>query len=421
MKRVPLNILLFLVPLFLLSAINLLGPQGGDLSGLEQRRLKSLPPLTGASVVSGAYFKAFDEYFADRFIFRDRLIRWGATLNQLRGFAGQDGAKLVVTTGDNGFQGNQPTEASPSAQPDPPPEEQGEGLDSRSAILVVNNRGMELFTYAPASTERYAEAINRFQAGLSGDVQSYVLLAPTQIEFHNTTAKYKDLTSPQRPAIQAVYDRLDTAITSVDAYQAIAAHTDQYLYFRTDHHWTALGAYYAYTAFIQAAGDQPVPLEKFTTEEVPGFLGTTYSRTLSPRLAQVPDTVHLYRPEVEYQYDIFWTPEQPARAQLFNMAQAEAKGKYGIFLGGDVPLGRISTSLKNGRKIAVIKDSYANAFVPFLVNHYEEIYVIDPRQFPHNIHTFIREQGIDEVLFLNYILVTSFDGYAPLVEAMMDR
>ncbi len=416
MKRIPLNILLFLIPLFLLGALNLALPKGEAVSAVEQRRLKELPPLTLTNITSGAYFKAFDEFFADRFIFRDRFIRWGSSLDQLRGFTGQDGAELIVTHGDDGFQGYQPAQG----QPDQAPPAPGEGLDSRSAILVVNDRGMELYNYAPASTERYAAAINRFQTGLPDGVKTYVLLAPTQIAFHNNP-RYAELTSDQADGIQAVYDLLDPGITPVDAYQPIAAHTDQYLYFRTDHHWTALGAYYAYTGFMQTTGDRPVDLAEFTVEEVPGFLGTTYSRTLNPRLEKVPDTVQIYRPKAEYQYDIFWSPGQPARSELFNMTHAQAKGKYGIFLGGDVPLGRITTGLQNGRRIAVIKDSYANAFIPFLVNHYEVIYVIDPRQFPESIHSFVKEQRINEVLFLNYILVTSFDGYAPLLEAMMDR
>ncbi|MFZ5828427.1 MAG: DHHW family protein [Bacillota bacterium] len=438
MKRLDANIILFLGPLFLLTVMNLSNPQRPTVSEIEQRQLQPLPELTAKRLWSGEYFRSFEAYFADTFIFRDRFVALGRLVSSLRGVATQDGAELVVMQGDNGFQGYQDGEdgtgQAAATKPEQPPAAAGvnappqesaqgdtqEGLDSKSAILVLGERAMELYRFSAPASQRYADTINRFQAGLPEGVQTYVLLAPIQIEFHSNE-KYRALSSPQKEAIQAVYDRLNEGVMPVDAYTPIQQHIDQYLYFRTDHHWTALGAYYAYTAFIQATGNTPVSLDQFEVEQFGGFLGTTYARTLNKRLEKTPDTVFVYKPQVKYQYDIYWTPGQPARSDLFNLANAQSKGKYGLFLGGDVPLGRIRTEVKNGRKIAVIKDSYANAFIPYLVAHYEEVYVIDPRQFTQNIHAFIREESINEVLFLNYILVTSLDGYAPLLEAMMNR
>jgi hypothetical protein len=95
--------------------------------------------------------------------------------------------------------------------------------------------------------------------------------------------------------------------------------------------------------------------------------------------------------------------------------------KYGIFMGGDQPLAKITTNVKNGKKIAVIKDSYANAFIPFLLPHYEEIYVVDPRQYTHNFLDLVKKNGIQNVLILNYSFITENNGFADLMREMVTR
>ena len=103
------------------------------------------------------------------------------------------------------------------------------------------------------------------------------------------------------------------------------------------------------------------------------------------------------------------------------MELATSKNKYGIFLFGDVPLGKITTGTGNGRRIAVIKDSYANAFIPYLASHYEEIYVIDPREFHLPLHDFLRDQGVQEVLVLNYTIFAGDDGYLTMLERVIGK
>jgi len=298
-------------------------------------------------------------------------------------------------------------------------------VNTTNNVLVINDKAMEIHTFNAEASQNYAAFLNEFQERLASqgnggnshnNVTVYSLLAPTQIEFISQK-EYQSLSSPQKKTINYINGLLNEQVIPVDAYTALQQHTGEYLYFRSDHHWTALGAYYAYTAFMRTQGIEPVPLEQYTVEEIKPFLGSLYSTTLSAEIRDNPDTLYLYKPFTGHQYAVYYQKE-PVETPLLDLRHAENKNKYGIFLSGDVPWGVITTEVKNGRKLAVIKDSYANAFIPFLLPHYEEIYVIDPRQFQQEIFQFIQDKGIQQVLFLNYILVTNDHGFTDLLRQM---
>ncbi|MEA1961625.1 MAG: DHHW family protein [Bacillota bacterium] len=283
-------------------------------------------------------------------------------------------------------------------------------------MLVWENRAMEVHIYNPDACVAYADTINEFTSEVSEDVKVYSLFAPTQIEFlpNDIVKKYS---ASQKNSIDLVNENFNDEVITVDAYTELNKHADEYLYFRTDHHWTALGAYYAYSAFMQEMGEKAVPIDQYSTVQVDDFLGSTYTATSSEALVNHPDTMYLYPPFIDHEYYAYY--EGPIRMPLLDMSQAESEKKYGVFLSGDRPWGKIITSIKNGKKIAVIKDSYGNAFVPFLLPHYEEIYIIDPRQFKLNVFDFVRENGIQDVLFLNYALVTRYTGWSDLLNQIM--
>jgi hypothetical protein len=279
---------------------------------------------------------------------------------------------------------------------------------------------MEVHTYDAEAAGYYAQFINGFQEKLkSRRKKVYSLVVPTQIEFI-TNKSYKGLSSPQKATIDYVYKHLSEKITPVNAYDKLKQNSGKYIYFRSDHHWTALGAYYAYCAFMEAKGEKPVPLERYKKETISPYLGSLYSTTLAEKIKEHPDSIDLYKPFTKHKYEVHYTGG-PIETDLLDMGQAKNKNKYGIFLGGDHPWGKIATSVKNGKKILVVKDSYANAFVPFLLPHYQEIYIVDPRQFKLDIFEFIKKNDIDEVLFLNYVLVTDNKGFTDLLLDMCDK
>lgn len=454
MKKV--NLLLFLMPVFALFALNLLLPKGEEVSKLEKRTLRAFPSFSLSSLWSGQYFKEFDNYFADHFVFRDRLVQAGSEIKDWRGLTGEDRVSIVVQKGGNNmFQDlakSAPPDKAASVQQDAGAASKGTGTgaEAQSAApatspgtgagagaattsataaeaakdvqntdseryLVLKDRAMALFSYVPEYGQAYAEALRNFQKAIDPKIRVYNLLAPTAIEFVKE-AKYKTLSDSQKDAIGQIYKALGPNITPIDAHSALRKHTDEYIYFRTDHHWTALGAYYAYTAFMDRIGEKPVPLSQYEREEWDGYLGSAYSATLDVNLKKNPDTVSFYKPFVPHDYALHWVDEVGLKRNVVDRSYAEeGGGGYAVFLEGDSPWGAIETDNKNGKKLLVIKDSYANPFVPFLLPHFQTVYFIDPRHFTSHIFDFVKEKGVTDVLFLNNLAVTAYNGYTELL------
>ncbi len=266
--------------------------------------------------------------------------------------------------------------------------------------LILDDRSVHLFTYSAAAAELFADALNRFKAAADPGVNVYCLLAPTSAEFVESR-KYREMSDSQKAAFARVDGMLDPGIVRIDAYGALEKHRDDYLYFRTDHHWTALGAYYAYDRFMQAIDDEPVALEEYAAGVIEGFLGSDFKATSSEKLKANPDAISYYAPLREYVYTAYSTKDQPLDRRVVDPKYAgEEAGFYAVFLGGDFPWGKIETGNRNGKRIVVVKDSYANAFIPFLLPHFETVYYIDPRTFKGNLNDFAKEREITDVLFL---------------------
>ena len=176
---------------------------------------------------------------------------------------------------------------------------------------------------------------------------------------------------------------------------------------------------------MEAKGEEPVPLEKYETVRIDNFLGSTYAKTRDKSIEKNPDTIYAYLPFAEYKYEKHRYYES-SEADIIDMKYAETKlDKYLMFLSaGDATWAKISTENKNGKKLLVIKDSYGNSFVPFLLPHYEEIYVIDPRFYDFNTSEknaadFIESKGINEVLFVSYMEDVNYKEYMQSLEELI--
>jgi hypothetical protein len=413
-------------------------------SELENRALAPFPAFSLRTMASGAFFRQLENYAADHIGFRDPLVRTSQFISSLQGMKGSESAVIVSSNANNTGTG-EAVGASPSAQqapaptagpPSPGPLAASPQHDAGSAkpapdekgnvqgkVLVLGDRAMNLFTYNAAAGQAYAEAINRIQAELdkadSPPVKSSVLLAPTAAEFVRS-AKLRSLSDSQRKAIDDVYGSIDATVTKVDALSAMSLHAQEQIYFRTDHHWTAAGAYYAYAAFMEARGMRAVPLTAYETGEIPDFLGSLYASTLNRQLAAHPDRIVYYKPYVTHSYTVHYSGA--LTMPLIDLSHAKKKNKYRIFLSGDRPWGHIVTAnTGNDRRLAVIKDSYGNALVPFLLPHYSEIFVVDPRQFAESLVPFIREHRIQEILYVNNAEVTMDQGFAEQLRKLANR
>ena len=168
---------------------------------------------------------------------------------------------------------------------------------------------------------------------------------------------------------------------------------------------TGRGAYYAYVAFCNTIGVGPVPMDKLTRKVIPNFLGTLYYYTLSESLKNNKDSVEYFKIFVDTK-TVYYPKNStnPIKSSLY-AEYAKGGNAYGVFLGGDFPLTKITSSVKNGKKILVFKDSYGNAFVPYLPSHFEEVYVIDYRYFDGSVKKLISENKITDILFAHNVFM----------------
>jgi hypothetical protein len=351
----------------------------------------------------GTYFKQLEEYYADHFPARDRWVDASSRFRHAIGFETTE-----IKTYDVPPPGGAeiPPPDSPSVQvviQDSLRPDNGETGQMKNGVFVFRNRGYSRFGGGTETGRKYAEVVNGFTRMGIPNFKVYNMVIPVALEFE-ITEKYRNMQKPNRPAIENIYRHLDSSVTGIWAIDEMRKHRDEYIYFNTDHHWTSLGAYYAYRPFCQAAGFSPVMLDTIPSRVKKSFLGTLYRLTLDANLRSNPDSVRYYLFPVSVRFQI-GTKAQPIRWTRLNLYAESASGgnSYGVFIYGDQPVVKMETPISNGRRICVIKESFGNAFVPFLVNHYEKVIVVDQRHFTGDFAALLRDEGIGELLVLNNI------------------
>ncbi len=464
-----LGMILFFIAL---SALNLRWHNREDLSADENRRLAELPRFNEPGMMSGKFAEDFDSWVTDRFVFRGHFLQVNRIIQEMRGF--QTGPRLVRVRSGNLFEADNVLSEQASILGDPGtppdsglaagdqknlplngrmlslgaqgirgragfllpgdglkalfipgpkvhrPEQPGEQVRTENAILILGNRGFEVVKYSEGSAAYYADAVARFAALTGDDVDSYLIVAPSHLQQIDPELYGGPLGADQRAAIDFIHNRVGGQVKSVDVFPALTNRNAEGIYFRTDHHWTARGAYLAYREFAIKARFIPVPLSRYSVREVPGFLGSMYLLTGNRALAREPDVVELFVPFVEHRYQVQRYGEMVDKPILDDF-YADRPNKYEIFISSDRPLAVIKNTVGGGRRIAVVKDSYGNAFIPFLMPHFEEVHIIDPRYFDRNLIQYVAEQQIDDVLFINYLAVVSIArGYARNLHRVID-
>lgn len=279
-----------------------------------------------------------------------------------------------------------------------------------SAVYIYDNAAYELFGGTTDSAEFYAESISEFKAQVGDSITVYNMIIPKPIEFYVPDRVIKSSgisTNSQIDNIKTIYTSYTEDIVPINCYNELAAHTDEYIYFKTDHHWTGLGAYYAYKAFCEQTGQKVLDLAACQENTISGYQGTLVDMDAS--LYENLDTVHYW----EFPYNTYATitprsGDIPYDTSIYYGAATGGTLTYGVFIWGDSStFVEHSEAVDNGKKIAVIKDSYGNAFVPYLTANYEEVHVIDFRFFSSDLKTYCEENGITEVLFVNNIMAAN--------------
>ena len=213
----------------------------------------------------------------------------------------------------------------------------------------------------------------------------------------------------QKEALDYYYSIMDERVRTVETYDALRAHRDEYIYFRTDHHWTALGAYVGYRNFMVAANRSAFPLEHYKESVYEGFVGSFYRETESKALTSKPDTIYAYAPTGARKVRYTEPDGKELEAKIIRDGDQFSRNyKYLLFIGGDQPFAVIENKeRKDAGSILVVQESFGNCFCPSLVDNYSKVYMIDYRTFrkidDRSLAQVVEDYGIGEVLFLNNI------------------
>ena len=444
------NIILFIAALLLLGVFLFVLPSDPDAPRYENRSMTRSPVLSTEDVFSGKYTNDLEAFLLDSIAYRTKFLTFSSVLEDVYGVhiggairvdighddlgsgmiadpdivyreppeLGKSDAAGVTPGGADGLtdamddvtdetDGAHGAESSTgNEKPQTPVTEKGPSnghVDPKEPFGVDINYNPDAVMYGDfyidsSSVSRYIDVLNEYRRDLPQTVHMYSLLVPTHVEFLHE--KYNTNGVKQISVVRSIYDKLDSGFVTVDAYNWIAAHaSSEYLYFRTDHHWTAVGAYYAYLAFAEAAKIAPITIDNYIEYSFPDYMGTYGQASQNRTVLGYPDTLYYYRLDngTTFSQSLFYIPED-----INNL-------NYMIFMGGDHAVLDYTSTNENGKTLMIIKDSYANAFIPWVSPNYERIIVIDPRQFEGSVSKYL--EGFEEIDLL--ILTSAFTPSLP--------
>lgn len=408
----------------------------------ENRTLNRYPSFSWDKLFSGEYFSktsddpadvGISQWFADTFPFREQLVTaqkaleglYGIRTVEIHGDAGQgddipdapmsrSASSQAATSSETVSSGYQEIVVSEA-----PDDGTGATPETLGGILVLGDAAYEYYNFSQAAADTYIDAVTRFADRMKGKARVYDIVIPTSIAITlPASVKNSINSSDQLKAINYIYGSmtaLSDNVTTVDVYTTLWNHREDYVYFRTDHHWTPQGAYYAYRELMAAVKKKPVDLSFYKAHSLvlDGFLGTFYKSTKSSALAARPDVVTAYVPDgyvmTKYKEDgvTVERPDDPDYLPIIRDAShMDAGAKYWYtFIGGDHALGclhKTGVAPGEGKKVCVlIKESYGNCFAPLLTTHYDEVWVVDYRYLKGSLSGLVERVGAQDVFFMN--------------------
>lgn len=413
-KVVLCQIASFALTIAILSIIGVIIPLRPEYSNSEKRELAKFPKLSLSALTSGDLFDGFNSWYSDSYPGREALVGLNSKIKSYYGIKlnSQDSVKIhgEVSKGDDIPDKYDPntTEPEESTTEEPYSEIKAEG-DSQSlgAVFVVGNRAFEYYNFNKAQANKYISSVNALAEKLSGKAKVYDMVVPTSIGITLPDSYMGNInSSDQSKALDYIHSGLSDKVVKVPIYKTLMSHRSEYIYFNTDHHWTQLGAYYAYCEFAKNAGITATPLEKYEKVQFEGFLGSFYNDTGKiPELKSNPDTIYAYRPNSSAK--MVYTDSKgketvwPVINDVTNYPETI---KYSCFIAGDNPYTEITNpQITDGSSIIVVKESFGNAFVPLLVENYEKIYVVDYRYYKGSVSKLATEKNVDSILCINNV------------------
>ena len=348
-----------------------LSPEAQPFSENENRYLARFPKFSFDNITNKSFMEDFDEWLSDRFIGREDWI-------------------LMKNKAESAI-----------------------GKTEISGVFTYDDRMMEVWSgYNEELFQKNLEAMNNF-ASRHDDIPMYFMLVPNAQEIYSNLLPSVAVTGNQKTFIRDAYNSLTEFDGFIDAYSQLSNNKSDYIYYRTDHHWTSYGAYLGYVAASSKLGFTAIDSGKFAIEHASNdFRGTLFSKTLDKSVT--PDVIDFYTlNENEPKLTLSIIQNDGTYKEydsLYFREYLDKKDKYSVFTGPNAAIMHIETQLENNdESIIIFKDSYAHAMIPFLTNHYSKITVIDLRYLNVDFQNYVSLDDYDQVLFLYNVITFSDD------------
>lgn len=355
------TIICFLILIFGLSALSLL-KKDKYFSENENRVLSNKPEFELQAVLNGRFEEEYEDYISDQFVLRDWWIgiKTYSDLSMLK-----KDVNGVYFCQDNYL------------------------INVHNEEEYKSDSALENYRYVKDFVSKYKESIN-----------VKLMIIPTSQEIlKDKLPPYAD-TAGEIQIISNIYNDMDSE-NVINVSDTLSSHSEEYIFYRTDHHWTTLGAYYAYVEYMNSIGKTADAISCYNIEKVTDkFYGTGSSKV---NINTMADEIYLYKLKENIDVSIRYNETDEIKDTLYYEKALDTKDKYSVFLGGNNPFLEIRSNIKNetnGERLLVIKDSYAHSFIPFLTDKFSETDVVDLRYYNKSIETLIKSRGYTHILIL---------------------
>lgn len=347
----------FLILLYTITLTDITG-QEKTYSSMENRTLQGLPKPSTKKFLKGAFQKKYEIYLSDQFPKRDSWIQLMSYCDRAMGRTEANG----VYFGKKGYL-----------------LEHYKQTDFKEKRIKKNINALENFI---AMAEKTAKV--------------KVMIVPSKTEILKEYLPAFATSYDEKPIYQQLENTLPENIL-IPIYGQLENHREEEIYYRTDHHWTTLGAWYGYQAYLEACGKkaEKASAKKKLTKACDDFLGTTHSKV---NMYSQTDSIYIYEPAKKMK--VVYNLGEKTEDSFYQTKYLKEKDKYSVFFGGNQALIEITGGKKNGKTLLIIKDSFANCMIPFLAEDFQKVAVADMRQLNADMSMLLMKYRPTDVLIL---------------------
>ena len=439
----------FLTVLAVLTLVAFLLPLRPETSMRERRRLREFPAFSVESLLSGDWFDGITAWFSDSFPGRETMLEVSNRMDALHGLnknevalgsgssAGTDNAELdALLEQAEAAAAARAEEPETVMEAEPEPEQSGpadpnevieswEGLDAENEaamygdLVLIDGTVMSRLGFSRESSDLHASLMNRGADVLAEKgIRFFNLPAPTSSGILLSSDRLAELEcADQGKTLRYMFAQENGNVGKVNAFNNLLSHNSEYVYYHSDHHWTALGAYYAYEEFCSVAGFDPVPLSEYEEVNMGDFTGSWYY-SINPQKVK-HDEMIAYIPPGNIHMEIAGFPN--VTSPVVDKTDDEPNMKYNCFLNGDNPITvLVNDDLPDAPDCLVYKDSFGNPFAVYLAQHYHRVYVLDYRYNFTAASITAEQYGVSDVVLVQSIGVSQSMSAMGLLQNLMN-